>query len=211
MKKYIEEYCMNLEIGTRVFNTQIGMPGYVTNLSKRTISIMFRKYALLRDKRQIRIGTYGEYIFNYPESFESGELVLYREDMISSLYDTVCFVIGKSQTVVKCKGWDLKQWTKIGDWKVNNLNEQIVVFPFEFRILLDQTVSRIAFTAKDNFMKIGTEEFDLHKICRIGKVTNFHQARQLISNFLGYKKENIFEMDNDTEKIYTRLGINDLH
>ena len=201
---------MNLEIGSKVFNTQIGMPGYVADLGKNKISIVFKKYALLREKRQINIGTFGEYQFNYPEAFESGKLVLYRDDMISSLYDTICFIIGKSQTVIKCKNWDLKHWTKIGDWEASNLDEQIVVFPFEFRILLDQSISLIAFTSKENFGKIGTEEFDLHKICRVGMVASFCQARNLISDFLGYKKENIFEMDNDTEKIYTRLGINDL-
>lgn len=201
---------MNLEIGSRVFDTQIGMPGYVASLGKNRVSIVFRKYALLMKKRQINVGNFGEYQFNYPEVFESGRLVPYRDDIISSFYAKICFVIGKSQTVVKCKDWDLKHWTKIGDWEVSNLDEQIVVFPFEFRILLDQSISLIAFTPKENFMKIGSDEFDLHKVCRIGKVASFRQASKLISDFLGYKEENIFEMDNDPEKIYTRLGINDL-
>ena len=89
---------MNLEIGSKVFDTQIGMPGYVANLGKNKISIVFRKYALLREKRQINIGTFGEYEFNYPESFESGKLVLYRDDMISSLYDPfLCHCLSNHQ------------------------------------------------------------------------------------------------------------------
>lgn len=150
-------------------------------------------------------------IFEYPKAFENGvlDLIPLRSDKIYYTYDEFCFVVGMKRTlrtVIKCKSWNLKQWTKIGDWKATNLDEQIIIFPYEYKVMLDQHMYNVAFTTQENFDKIDTDKFDLHQICRIGMVDDFRQAQRLLSDFLGYKKENIFEIDNFPERVYTGLG-----
>lgn len=224
---------MNLEIGTTVLHTQTGKKGSVANLNKGHIEIVFTEYnhSFNGEKNQIT-PIKKVTIFEYPKAFENGvlDLIPLRSDKIYYTYDEFCYVIGMKRTtrtifggsnqrvqfdvinmrtirtIIKCKSWNLKQWTKIGDWKATNLNEQIIIFPYEYKVMLDQHMYNVAFTTQENFDKIDTDKFDLHQICRIGMVDDFRQAQRLLSDFLGYKKENIFEIDNFPERVYTGLG-----
>lgn len=203
---------MNLEIGTTVLHTQTGKKGSVANLNKGHIEIVFTEYnhSFNGEKNQIT-PIKKVTIFEYPKAFENGvlDLIPLRSDKIYYTYDEFCFVVGMKRTlrtVIKCKSWNLKQWTKIGDWKATNLDEQIIIFPYEYKVMLDQHMYNVAFTTQENFDKIDTDKFDLHQICRIGMVDDFRQAQRLLSDFLGYKKENIFEIDNFPERVYTGLG-----
>ena len=203
---------MNLEIGTAVLHTQTGKKGSVANLNKGHIEIVFTEYIHSFNGEKNQITPIKKVtIFEYPKAFENGvlELIPLRSDKIYYTYDEFCFVVGMKRTlrtVIKCKSWNLKQWTKIGDWKATNLDEQIIIFPYEYKVMLDQHMYNVAFTTKENFDKIDTDKFDLHQICRIGMVDDFRQAQRLLSDFLGYKKENIFEIDNFPEREYTGLG-----
>ncbi|MBQ8427253.1 MAG: hypothetical protein IJX16_05795 [Clostridia bacterium] len=100
-------------------------------------------------------------------------------------------------------------WKTSENWIEYNKNDKIVVFVYQGKILGDTFFFTLAFTTKENFAKRFSEDFDFDKICKIG--TNFEtflEVQEYLNYKFGYKKENIFAENNDSNCKY-KLGIFD--
>lgn len=111
-------------------------------------------------------------------------------------------------TLVDCSKKPQKLWLKPNTWNVKDKNDKIVVFVYQGKIMGDTGFFALAFTTEKNFKNRHTELFDFEKICRLGTdYSSFLEIQEYLVETFGYKKENIFEEENDKSREYKELGI----
>lgn len=108
---------------------------------------------------------------------------------------------------IDCTKHKHRSWKTSIDWKDYDKNDKIVVFLYQGKILSDTFFFTLAFTTKENFAKRFSEDFDFDKICKLGvDFTDFKEVQKYLCGEFGYKKENIFEENNDVNHKY-KLGL----
>ena len=107
---------------------------------------------------------------------------------------------------VDCSKKRYDSWKTIDNWNNYDKNDKIVVFNYQGKILGDTFFFSLAFTTKENFDKRFNADFDFEKICVIGYFQTFFDVQQYLCWKFGYKKENIFEENNNVNQKF-RLGI----
>ncbi len=109
--------------------------------------------------------------------------------------------------LVDCSKNPHYKWKKRNDWINENKNDKIVVFIYQSKVMGDTCLFALAFTTKENFANRFNEKFDFDKICKLGvDFTDFKEVQKYLCGEFGYKKENIFEENNDVNHKY-KLGL----
>ena len=108
---------------------------------------------------------------------------------------------------VDCSKNKHRSWKTATEWIKYDINEKIVVFVYQGKILGDTFFFTLAFTTKENFEKRFSEDFNFDKICKIGaNFETFLEVQKYLCDEFGYGKENIFEENDDINRKY-ELGI----
>ena len=125
-------------------------------------------------------------------------------------YDDFVFIKdtqGKYE-LVDCSKKPRRFWFTPDTWIVENKNDNIVIFVYQGKIMGDTGFFALAFTTEENFKNRYTEFFDFNKICKLGTAhQSFYKAQKYLVETFGYKKENIFEEENNINREYKQLGI----
>ena len=98
-------------------------------------------------------------------------------------------------------------WKNTATWTAGNKNEEIVVFVYQAKIMMDTGYFALAFTTKQNFENRENSLFDFDNICKLDiPIRTFFGAQKYIAETFGYKKENISDETGNPYRYYS-LGV----